>query len=132
MRERRTGVSDSLLAGLRLPEARKALAEVLVELFTSWQATPEEQAQLLGVADIAPYHLGEPLPDEPRVLERAGELLAIERALRRFFADQPQSRGEWMRLPNPLLADTPPLTLIRRDPEGAGKVRRLLEMGRVG
>lgn len=124
-------MGDSLLSGLHLPEARKALAEVIVELLTGWKATPGEQAELLGVADIAPYHLGEPLPDDPPVLERAGELLAVERALRRFFAEQPELRGEWMRLPNPLLADKSPLAVILQDPEGAGKVRRLLEMGRV-
>jgi hypothetical protein len=103
----------------------------MVDLFSAWKVVPEEQARLLNVPDIAPFHMGEPLPDEPRVLERAGELLAVERALRDFFVERPERRGEWMRLPNPLLADFPPLTVIRDDPEGAQKVRRVLEVGRV-
>lgn len=126
-----TFVADSVLSGMHLPEARKALAEVMVEVLSAWKLSLDEQAALLGVSDVAPYHGGEPLPDDPAVLERAGELMAVERALRDFFAEQPELRGEWMRLPNRLLGDRSPLAVIRREPDGALKVRKVLEAGRV-
>lgn len=124
-------MGDSLLSGMHLPEARKALAEVVVEVLASWRLSPDEQAALLGVPDMAPYHAGEPLPDDPDVLERAGELLALERALRDFFAEQPELGGEWLRLPSRLLGDRSPLAVIRKKPDGALKVRKVLEAGRV-
>lgn len=124
-------MGGSLLSGMHLPEARKALAEVVVEVLSAWKLSPEEQAELLGVPDVAPYHGGEPLPDDPVVLKRAGELLAVERALRDFFAEQPDMRAQWMRLPNPLLSDRSPISLIRREADGALEVRKILEAGRV-
>jgi len=124
-------MADSLLPGLHSLEGRKAIAEVIVELFGRWRQSPEQQASLLGLEDISPYYAGEPLPDETPVLERAGQLLAIERALRTYFPDNPALRDEWVILPNPLLGGVSPLEVLRDDPDGARKIRALLEGGRV-
>lgn len=91
---------------------------------------PVKQAELLGLADIAPLRQGQSLPDDPGVLERAGHLLGIERALKQLYPDDPASRYASLMLPAAGLDGHPPLLVMLSGVVGIKRVRALLESAR--
>ncbi len=118
------------MAQLHSSEARQGLAEVVMALLQRWGLSPQRQAELLAVTDIGPFRDGEPLPDDPGVLERAGHLLAIDRSLQRLYGEDPVTQDHWVTFRNPELGDLSPLTLMLRDSKGFEKVRALLDSRR--
>jgi hypothetical protein len=117
----------TLLPEVHDPETRLALAEAVLGVLGGWGVAPAKQAELLGLADTAPLRQALPLPDDPGVLERAGHLLAIERALKRRHADDPAARHAWLMLPAAALDGQPPLRVMLDGMEGIKRVRSLLE-----
>lgn len=116
---------ETLVPQLQEPEARRALGEALQALFDEWALDPGERAALLASSDLGP---GAPLPRDADVLERAGHLLAIGRALRRAYPYQPRLRGGWVSLAEPTLGGASPLQLMLADGlEGIRRVRELIE-----
>ncbi len=120
-------MTRTLLPEVHNPDTRQALAEAVLGVLGGWGVHPAKQAELLGLADTAPLSQGQPLPDEPGVLERAGHLLAIERALKRRHPDDPAARQAWLMLPAAALDGQPPLRVMLDGMDGIKRVRSLLE-----
>ncbi len=118
---------DTLLPELHRPETRQALAESVLAVLDDWGVHGEKQAVLLGLADTAPLRQGQPLPDNPGVLERTGHLLGIERALRRLYPADPVLRHEWLMVPDAGLGGQLPLVVMLDGLEGIKQVRARLE-----
>jgi len=119
-------MAQTFLTQLHSEEGRRALTEVLLALFRQWELEEQDQAALLGLAEVASLWRGEPLPDEAEVLERAGLLLAISRALQAQFAAQPQMGERWVTLPNIWLQGRAPLTRMLEGLEGIRQIHDLL------
>jgi len=122
-------MTRTLLPELHSPETRQALAGAVLAVLDGWGIHPAKQAALLGLTDMAPLKQGQPLPDEPSVLERAGHLLGIERALKRLYPDDPASRHASLMLPLAELGGQPPLLVMLGGVDGIKRVRALLEPG---
>jgi hypothetical protein len=120
-------MTRTLLTEVHSPETRLALAEAVLAVLGDWGVHPAKQAELLGLADTAAQRQGQPLPDEPGVLERTGQLLGIERALKRHYADDPAARHAWLMLPAAELGGRPPLRVMLDGVDGIRRVRALLE-----
>ena len=111
-RERKAKKVATLVPELRDPEARQALAEVILALFKRWELHEFNQALLLGLAEMTKLRQGEPLPDDVAVLARVGHLLAIDRALLKLYPYQPDMRDRWISSPQPRLGGRAPLELM--------------------
>jgi hypothetical protein len=125
-------MANSLIPGLKSEQARKALSEAVTEVLSRWQLTDDDQAMLLGLPDparLADFREGEPLPDDPELLERVGHLLAVHRALNKIYGGDQILCNRWMRAKDPLLG-RPPLEVVREAGlEGLIIVQRALESG---
>lgn len=115
----------TLLPEIETPEARLALAEAAFGVLGGWGVAPAQQAALLKLA--APLAPGAPLPADPVVLECAGHLLGIERALKRRHPDDPAARHAWLMLPAPELDGRSPLRVMLDGVAGFARVRAQLE-----
>ena len=120
-------MTRTLLPEVHSSETRLALAEAVLAVLGGWGVYPAKQAELLGLADILPLNRGQPLPDDPGVLERTGHLLGIERALKRHYPDDPAARHAWLMFPAAELGGQPPLRVMLDGLEGIKRVRALLE-----
>ena len=119
-------MTGSLLAQLQTPEARRAVGEAVISLLNRWALDETRQAELLGVADMSDITRTGLLPNEAAVLERAGHLLAIDRALTRLHADQSVADW-WVRSPCLAFGGFSPLTVMLGGVEGIERVRTYLE-----
>ncbi len=88
----------TLVPELKTSESRKALADALRGILDSWHVHEVNQAALLGIPNVSRLKRGEPLPDDPLVLERAGHLSAIYRVLKKRYPYQPKRREQWINL----------------------------------
>lgn len=114
-------------------ESRRALAVAILALFASWQLHEVNQAALLGMQDIASLRDGEPLPDDAEVMERAGHLLAIGRALRKAFPNQLSQRTHWISSPHVKLFGATPLQyMLAGDKETIRQIRAIAEHAPYG
>jgi hypothetical protein len=120
-------MTRTLLPEIHTPETLAALADAVLAVLGDWGVAPAKQVELLGLA--APQIPGQPLPDDPGVLERAGHLLAIERALKKRYPDDPAARHAWLMLPENGLGAQPPLRVMLDGLEGIRRARSLLETG---
>ena len=121
-------MTETLVTELRTPEARTALAEALLALFKQWGIHDINQLELLGVQELNKLQYGVPLPDDTDVLERAGQLLAIERALSKRYPYQPSRRNDWVLTENPMLNAVPPINIMLEGLDGIKKVRELIDV----
>lgn len=109
-------------------ETRRALTVAVLALFASWQLHEVNQAELLGLRDISGLRTGEPLPEDAEVLERAGHLLAIGRALRKAYPKQLSKRTNWISSPHEKLFGATPLQyMLAGDVETIRRIRTLAE-----
>jgi hypothetical protein len=120
-------MADTYLSGMHSGEGRRTLAEALLALFRQWELKEAEQARLLGIEEIESLWQGTALPNERNVLERAGLLLAIERALNKQFGEQPLMHERWITFPNIWLKGYTPLQRMLEGIEGIRQVHDLLE-----
>lgn len=120
-------MSDTYLSGMDTNEGRRALAEVLLAMFRHWGVEATQQAELLGMEEVESLWQGAALPNKTTVLERAGQLLAIDRALAKKYADQPLLREQWVSNPNIWLRGRSPLQRMLEGVEGIREVRSLIE-----
>ena len=120
-------MTKTLVTELKSEEARTALAEALLELFEQWGIHEINQSALLGMRDMARLKQGQPLPANENVLERAGQILAIERILARLYPNQARRQTDWIFTANPRLGGVPPINIMLEGLEGINRVRDHLE-----
>jgi hypothetical protein len=113
----------------RSVDLRSAETQALLRLFGAWRLSREEQAALLGIeARVLDGYLdGRPLADDAVLLGRVAHLMAINKALRLRYGEQPDFPGEWLRLPNTRLDGNRPLDLMLESREGLAALRRHLD-----
>lgn len=127
---RKTGMPDTLLPKIKDRETIRALAEVVETLLDRWGLARTEQQQLLAMENWAGAGEGSPLPADPAVLERFGQLLAISRTLEKLDPESPALGDWWLRTPQPAFAGQTPLAvMLSRGTEGMQAVRTILESG---
>jgi hypothetical protein len=121
---------------LTTPRSRAALARLLSNLFTQWRLSPAEQANLLGLPYsrrglLAKYRRGAPLANTRDMLDRAGWLLGIHKALRLLYPHNEALRHSWVKRRNRDFDNFAPLEIMMRDGMiGLAKVSRYLDMER--
>lgn len=121
-------MTESLLPQLENPETRKALLEAIFALFERWHLHEVNQAQLLGVENLSELKQEKFPEDATSILENTGQLLAIDRALLKFFPYEPTARDQWIFVPRSELGDETPLNvMLEQGTEGIRKVRELAE-----
>lgn len=121
-------MTESLLGELKDPEARQAVIESTLALFNRWQLHEVNQGQLLGVPGISMLK-HQPVSDlETSIFTRMGNILAIDRALRKHFPYEPKNRDKWILQPQEKLKGETPLDimLIQGD-KGIRKIKQLAE-----
>lgn len=119
-------MSETRLPELHTPEARKAVAELVLDLFERWGLEDATRSELLGVSDLAPYRAGKPLPDQADVLARAGHLLAVDRLLQERYPDDARTRDHWPAVPSPAFSGLVPLALMLQGLDGIKQVHDVL------
>lgn len=121
-------MKKSLLPELHEPEARAAVAEVLKALFDRWQLHEVNQAQLLGLSSGIELKQ-KIIQANTETMERAGNLLAIDRALLKRFPNQPERHDRWVFTANDHLDGLTPLSIMLENGlRGILSIRALAEL----
>lgn len=112
----------------RSVEMRSAETNALLRLFQEWHLDTATQAALLGVRDkaLAGYLDGRPLDDDPALLARARDLLAIHKILRPRFDRRDEAIRAWLRAPADWLDGQTPLAAMLAPDGGLSRLRALL------
>lgn len=117
-------------------EGRTALAKMVMSLFDHWKLPTSDQAALLGLSassrsSLMRYRRGEPLADNRDLIDRAGHLLGMHRALRILFPYNRDLVYRWPTTPNHRFGGRSPVAVIRQDGFlGLLLVRRFLDFER--
>jgi len=99
---------------------RKVLAKAVTRLLGEWQLSEEACVGLLGMtgdahARLRAYARGEPLEDDPGLLQRVGYLLSIYRLLGVLYPENAEIRAQWMRSRSRRFEGDTPADIGRRD-----------------
>jgi hypothetical protein len=121
-------MTETWLPELEDPDSRKVVIEAVLSLLTRWGIPESDQASLLAVWSLSEVR-GDMLPlADVSAFERAGHLLAIERALLKRYPYQQQRRNEWITSAQEELQYQIPLNLmLKQGLEGIKKVRQVVE-----
>jgi len=117
-------------------DSRSALAKMLIKLFRLWGLSTADQLELLGLspnsrAMLSKYGKGEALPATRDILDRAGWLLAIHKALRLLYPQNEDIRYSWVSRRNTAFNNLTPLTVMKEQGIiGIAKVARYLDFYR--
>ena len=119
---------------LEEPNSRKKLAIMLMKLFEHWELNQRSQTNLLGISELSrstldKYRKGDsPLPKSRDMLDRAGYLLAIHKALRLLYPKNPQVRYSWVSRSNRAFDNLTPLEVMQSQGVlGIARVARYLD-----
>lgn len=98
---------------------RSELAKMVMNLFTHWGLSTEDQLELLGLsptnrAALTRYRKGEPLAQNRDLLDRVGILLGIHKSLRLLFPHNRDLAYAWMTQPNKAFDGMPPTETIKK------------------
>jgi hypothetical protein len=117
--------------------SRKKLAKMLIKLFDHWDIDTETRLKLLGLsinsrALLSKYAVGEQgIPNSRDCLDRAGYLLAIHKALRLLYPQNPKTRYKWITLKNKAFNNYTPIDImINEGIIGLARVTRYLDFVR--
>ncbi len=128
---------NDLQIDLEDPDARKKLAIMLMKLFEHWELNQRAQTNLLGISEqsrstLDKYRKGEsPLPKSRDMLDWAGYLLAIHKALRLLYPKNIQIRYSWVSRPNRAFDNLTPLEVMQSQGVlGIARVARYLDFMR--
>lgn len=97
---------------------RGAESDALTRMFLAWGLSQEEQSGLLGIDErhVAELLDGQPLPEQPELLTRAGHLLAVNKSLRLRFGADRQALRDWLRQPRKELGQRSALEVMLASP----------------
>jgi hypothetical protein len=119
------------------PNSRKKLAVMLMKLFEHWELDQRSQLNLLGMSEqsrsaLDKYRKGEtPLPKSRDILDRAGYLLAIHKALRLLYPKNREICYSWVNRRNQAFNNLTPLEVMQTQGVlGAARVSRYLDFVR--
>ena len=121
---------------LRSVEARQNLAKMVIKLFDRWDLSTADRLELLGLSVnsrsvLAKYAKGEALPEGRDTLDRVGWLLAIHKALRLLYPQNPEIRYTWVNRRNTAFSNLTPLTVMKEQGiVGLARVARYLDFYR--
>ena len=114
---------------------RAKLAKMLLRLFDLWKLDTFSQLTLLGLSStsramLSRYRQGTtPLPHTQDILDRAGWLLAIHKALRSLYPKNLDLCYQWIILPNQAFSNLTPLDYMKKyGLIGIAKVARFLQL----
>jgi hypothetical protein len=104
-------------SNLHSREARAALAKMIMSLFDHWNIAKTDQAALLGLSQgsrstLSRYRNGEPFADNRDLLDRAGHLLGIHKALRILFPHNRDLVYRWVTTTNRRFNGKTPLEVM--------------------
>lgn len=115
-------------------ETRRKLAPMLMKLFEHWELSQKSQTNLLGLSELSrstldKYRKGiNPLPKSSDMLDRAGYLLAIHKALRLLYPKNPNIRYSWVNRRNRIFDNFTPLEVMQSEGIiGIARVARYLD-----
>lgn len=117
----------------RSPEGRAALAKMVMKLFGYWELSTADQLELLGLsaksrAMLSKYAKGDALPEGRDTLDRVGWLLAIHKALRLLYPQNPEIRYSWVNRRNEAFNNLKPLDVMKEQGIiGLARVSRYLD-----
>ena len=121
---------------LATDDSRSRLAKLLTNLFAKWNLNTTEQLNLLGLSPssralLAKYRRGGALSNSRDMMDRAGWLLSIHKALRLLFPRNEELRYSWVKRRNRDFDNFTPLEVMMREGIiGIAKVSRYLDMER--
>jgi hypothetical protein len=103
----------------RTRDERVILAKAISRLFQMWQLGSADQLMLLGLNEsnriaLQRYARGEALAANRDLLERAGHLLRIHKALKLLYPKNPEIAAGWMASPNAAFDEASPVEVVRR------------------
>lgn len=133
---KRANKSSGQTLDLTSEESRVNLAKLLTKLFDLWKLSTVEQLELLGQspnsrANLTKYRQGSPLPNLRDLIDRAGWLLAIHKALRLLYPYNDILRYSWIKQRNKAFDNLTPLELMQQEGIiGIAKVSRYLDFQR--
>lgn len=99
-------------------EERIALTREIFRVLRDWGVSQTDLPAILRLdpsikrRELSRYRLGNPLPDDYRILHRVGRLLEIEQALHTLFPHSELSAHLWVTTPRAKFGYVTPLTLI--------------------
>ena len=115
-------------------ETRKKLASMLMKLFDHWKLNQKAQTNLLGISELSrstldKYRKGtSPLSKSRDMLDRAGYLLAIHRALCLLYPKNSTILYSWVNRSNGALDNFTPLEIMQSQGIiGIARVARYLD-----
>jgi len=117
-------------------DSRSALSKMVIRLFHLWDLSTADQLELLGLspksrAMLAKYGKGEALPGARDILDRAGWLLAIHKALRLLYPRNEEICYSWVSRRNTAFDNLTPLAVMKEQGIiGIAKVARYLDFYR--
>jgi hypothetical protein len=136
MSTRATTLPQEIPSDLRSRKARTVLAKMVMRLFDHWNIVTPDQAALLGLSQgsrstLSRYRGGEPFADNRDLLDRAGHLLGIHKALRIIFPQNRDLAYRWVTTANRRFGGKTPLEIMRDEGFlGLVMVRRYLDFER--
>ena len=118
---------DTLLPQLEESEAREAVAEAVMAIFSRWGLHEVNQARLLGLSNVLKIREKFREADQD-ILERAGYLLAIDRGLLKRYPLEPSKRDRWVFTANDNLDGLTPLAvMLEKGTRGIAVIKALVE-----
>ena len=114
-------------------DERRSLARMLMQAFENWGLETDESLAMLGLgtedADrLVSYRGGEPLADDPEVLERAAHILGIHKDLRLLLPHDRAEAYRWLKTPNRAFEYRTPVEVVTGEGlRGLGRVRGYLD-----
>jgi hypothetical protein len=103
----------------RSRDERIVLARAISKLFALWDLPAADQLTLLGLSEsnriaLQRYAKGEALAANRDLLERAGHLLGIHKALKLLYPHNDDIVTGWMSSPNTKFEGASPVDVVRR------------------
>lgn len=103
----------------RSRDERVVLARAVSKLFALWDLPAADQLTLLGLSEsnriaLQRYAKGEALAANRDLLERAGHLLGIHKALKLLYPHNDEIVTGWMSSPNGKFDGSTPVDVVRR------------------